>query len=114
MLPARGSEGKPLVIRPGQAVPISFQIFRLADLERSGFGWFRPRKGTETDMVVASDPTPYIDMAGTDAMVRIEFPDGMRWEFLIELGNCWFEGAPPTKLIVTGPPDPGIPVVPCP
>lgn len=117
VLPAPDARGGPLPLPPGSRAAIAFRVFRLNDIERSPHGWFQRKPGATISVVDPADPARYIDMAGVDAAILIGVEGGMRWTFVVQLGECWFKSPPPPEgvlLAITGPPTAGVPAVPCP
>jgi len=113
LLPFRVEGPRPVIISPGGRITIILEVAQLSDIEQAAEAWFRRRAGTTRYLAIPND---YIDMVGTDAGFRIEFPGRTIETFRILLEDCWFSSPPltPTREVpITGPPDEGIPFLSC-
>ena len=91
VFPAPGTTDEPLPLKPGESIAINFMINRKASLDESG----NPR---ENGWAVEIDKqNRFLGMKGTEGLLRIKTSSGQLWEYLIDLGKCWFESKPPTR-----------------
>jgi hypothetical protein len=112
LLSQPGGPGRTLIPSGGVA-EIRLQVVELTDLEKAEEAWFRRKAGTTRYLAI---PNPAVDMAGSDAAFRIEFPGGAIETFRILLEACWFTGPPaatPREVAIAGPPEEGLPSVGC-
>jgi len=101
------------LIPSGGVTEIRLQVVELTDVEKAEEAWFRRKAGTTRYLAI---PNPAVDMAGSDAAFRIEFPGGAIETFRILLEACWFTGPPaaqPRQVSIAGPPDEGLPSIRC-
>ena len=111
ILPAQDETGGAVIdLAPQEQAMISFQLFTIADLEKTDFSWMRRIKGSETNVIETRDSVRYIDMHGEDGLIRIRNAQEQLWQLLLDLGSCMDHPYVIEELSITGPPDAGIPV----
>ena len=107
-----GGLGRTLIPSGGVA-EITLQVVELTDVEKAEEAWFRRKAGTTRYLAI---PNPAVDMAGSDAGFRLQFPDGAVETYRILLEDCWFDSlrsAAPREVGIGGPPDEGVPFIRC-
>lgn len=89
IIPLAGSQDQPIPIAPDDSEQLQFTVVRMAQLDRSG----NPVATTWTAII--NGVNQYIGMQNTDGLLQIQTPGGETWDYLISLGECWFDNNPP-------------------
>jgi len=109
---SEGSTGPfatPIVLNPGDETPLDFIVKRSAVLDESG------NPLAHTWGVEIGKEHQYIGMRNIDGVLLVKTPAGEIREYLISLGDCWFQNNPPTGdheiSIGDESPQPGVPAI---
>jgi hypothetical protein len=109
VMPAPGLIATPIVLNPGDETPLDFIVKRSAVLDESG------NPLAHTWGVEISKGHQFIGMKNIDGVLLIKTLSGEIREYLISLGECWFQNNPPSEdhkiSIVDEAPQLGIPVL---
>lgn len=100
---------------PGETTLLSFQLIKIADLEKTDRQWLRLINGSETYLIETTAPIRYIDIQGNDGLIRMRDDQGTLWKFLLNFENCPEQHNPNfiDEISITGPPEAGVPVSMC-
>ncbi|MGH7901027.1 MAG: hypothetical protein ACRENZ_04755 [Thermodesulfobacteriota bacterium] len=109
IMPAPGLIATPIVLNSGDETPLDFIVKRSAVLDESG------NPLAHTWGVEIGKGHQYIGMRSIDGVLLIKTPSGEIREYLISLGECWFQNNPPSEdhkiSIADEVPQLGVPVI---
>jgi hypothetical protein len=111
IIPAKDEQGGPHIdLMPGSRTDLTFQLVKIADLEATDYSWMRPVAGSETNLVITNNPVRYIDLEGEDGLIRIRNNQDRLWKFLLDVESCLENTNVIEEIVITGPPEAGIPI----
>ncbi len=109
LMPAPGIIALPIVLNPGDETSLDFTVKRSAVIDESG------NPLAHTWSVEIGKENQYLGMRNIDGVLLVKIPAGEIREYLVSLGECWFQNNPPTgdhKIsIVDEAPQLGVPVI---
>jgi hypothetical protein len=111
IIPAKDEQDGPHIdLMPGSRTDLTFQLVKIADLEATDYSWMRPVTGSETNLVITNNSVRYIDLEGEDGLIRIRNNQDRLWKFLLDVESCLENPNVIEEIVITGPPEAGIPI----